>query len=68
MKLNKHIAQRALYEARQADRGLIKALRTGKPGAVELAAVMPLKRQISDREWRAHAELFLIELEESADV
>ena len=57
------VGQVELAEVSQAQRGIIRAVRMGKPGANYLAdQVMPLKRVLNDREWQAHAKLFDIEL------
>ena len=67
MNLARHIGQRRLFEIRQAERGLIQAIRTGQPGANRLAGeIMPLKRKLNSAEWAANADLFMIELEAAA--
>lgn len=67
MNLARHIGRRRLYEVRQAERGLIRAIRTGQPGANRLAGeIMPLKRALNSAEWAANADLFIIELEAAA--
>ena len=63
------VGQQALMEARQAQQGLIRAMRIGRPGANFAAAeIMPLKAALNDAEWRANATLFEIELEDQANV